>query len=133
MSEVLLTDQNIVELRKLAMMGMQTPITIKRMSVVDTSSTPSTDYGDDEVAYSETTESRISTLKGWFFSVPQTVIETDTGQVVSSNVYRVFLPVGTNIAAGDEVVVGSETYKVIDTNQEATWLPLLRCNLRKRE
>ena len=133
MSEVLLTDRNIEELRKLAMLGMQTKVTIKRRSVVDSSSDPLTDYGDDQVSYTLTSESRISTVKGWFFSVPATAQEPDTGQILTSNVYRVFLPVGTDIQAGDEVIVGASTYIVSDTNAESTWLPLLRCNLRKSE
>lgn len=124
------TDKQMTELRKLAELGMQTEVDIYARSE---GTPPAHDYGDDYLDYTQTNESRKSTVKGWFYSVPAQVQEVDTGMVVTTNTYRLLLPVGTDIDPGDRVVVGSDEYTVSDTDREGTWLPMLTCHLRKRE
>lgn len=125
------TDKQMEAIRGLALLGMVTPIIVERQSQAPVPA--GGDYGDDFLAYTETSESSRTTLKGWFFSTPTRELSVDTGAVVTVNTYRLFLPVGTDIRPGDHVHVGAEDYTVTDTTAEGTWLPLLTCNLRKRE
>lgn len=127
----LLTDKQLERVRSMAVLGMVTPITIERQS--EGTIPVGGDYGDDFTTYTETSESRRTTVKGWFYSTPTEMFSVDTGATVTANTYRLFVPVGTDIAPGDHVHVGSGDYTVIDTTAEGTWLPLLTCNLRKRE
>ena len=130
-----LTDNQLERVRDLALLGMVTPVTIERRS--EGTIPAGGDYGDDFLAYSTTGETRRQTVKGWFFSTPTPQQDVDTGMVVTVNTYRLYLPVGTDIKAGDHVHVGSadprDDYTVSDTTAESTWLPLLTCSLRKRE
>lgn len=123
MPDHLLSDAQMLALQEVALLGMKTPITIQRKATTDTV------YGDlDEVTYAT-----VATAKGWFYSTPTAVRDIDTGSVVTANTYRLYLPIGTNIRDGDQVVVGSEIYTVSDTTKESTWTALLNCSLRKRE
>lgn len=118
----LLSDRQLAALQEIALLGMQTPVTIKRRSV---SESP---YGDDAVSFVT-----VTTTRGWFHSTPTPIQEQDTGSVVTANTYRLFLPVGTDVRDGDQVTVGSTVYIVSDTTSESTWKALLACSLRKRE
>jgi hypothetical protein len=132
--ERFLTQNQLENLRGLALLGMVTPITIERRS--EGSIPTGGDYGDDFLAFSTTTETRRQQVKGWFYSTPTPVQDVDTGMVVTSNTYRLFVPVGTDIKVGDHVHVDTnprDDYTVSDTTAEGTWLPLLTCSLRKRE
>jgi hypothetical protein len=120
----------MIEVRKLAELGMQTEVTIYARSEA---TPPADDYGDDYLDFSETNESRKGTVKGWFYSVPADTQDVDTGMVVTTNTYRLLVPVGTDIDPGDKVTVGADEYIVSDTDREGTWLPMLTCHLRKRE
>jgi len=89
--------------------------------------------GDDSVVFTESTESRRTTVKGWFYSTPTPVQTEEAGAIVTVNTYRMFVPVGTDITDGDEVTVGGEVYSVSDTTVESTWQAMLTCSLRKRD
>lgn len=119
----LLSARQMAALQEVALMGMQTPVTIKRRTTSDTV------YGDkDEVSFTT-----VATALGWFHSTPTPIQEQDTGSVVTANTYRLFLPVGTDVRDGDQITVGSTVYVVSDTTAESTWKALLACSLRKRE
>lgn len=119
----ILSARQMAALQEVALMGMQTPVTIKRRTTSDTA------YGDkDEVSFTT-----VSTALGWFHSTPTPIQEQDTGSVVTANTYRLFLPVGTDVRDGDQITVGSTVYVVSDTTAESTWKALLACSLRKRE
>jgi hypothetical protein len=128
-----LTENQLDRLRDLAMLGMITPVVIERRS--EGAVPVGGDYGDDFLSFTETNASRRQTVKGWFYSTPTPMQEVDSGAVVTANTYRLFLPVGTDISAGDHVYVGPnpDAYTVSDTTAESTWLPLLTCSLRRRE
>lgn len=126
-----LTDNQLQRLRDVAMLGMITPIVIERRS--EGAIPAGGDYGDDFLAYTQTTETKRTEVKGWFYSTPTPLQEVDTGMIVTVNTYRLYVPVGTDVLAGDLVMVGADEYTVSDTTAEGTWLPLLTCTLRKRE
>lgn len=85
-------------------------------------------YGDDIVTYTTGL-----TVKGWLYSTPTPLQEEDWGGLVTANTYRLFVPVGTTIHPGDQVVINSQTFLVSDTTYESTWNVLIRCSLRRRE
>lgn len=125
----LLSANELDALRQVALLGMVTPVYVKRRITSDTA------YGDDD----RVTYTLVATTGGWFFSRPTPVADVDTGALITVNTYRLFVPVGTDILAGDEVSTDSDpsdsdvVYTVTDTTFESTWLPLLTCSLRKRE
>jgi hypothetical protein len=130
----LLTDRQMERVRDMALLGMVTPVTIERRAEgpIPTGG----DYGDDFITYTMTSETRRQVVKGWFNSTPTPVQVVDTGQIVTVNTYRLYLPVGTDIKSGDHVHVATnpiDDYTVSDTTAEGTWLPLLTCSLRKKE
>jgi hypothetical protein len=129
-----LTVNQMNRMRDLALLGMITPVTIERR--VEAPIPVGGDYGDDFLAYNQTTETKRLEVRGWFYSTPTPVQQVDTGQIVTVNTYRLFLPVGTDVKAGDHVHVATnpiDDYTVSDTTGESTWLPLLTCSLRKKE
>lgn len=74
-----------------------------------------------------------SNILGWLFSEPSPVITLNASEQVLVNTYRWFCPVGTDILSGDKLTIGAAEYTVSDTNTESTFLPLLRCSLRRAE
>lgn len=127
----LLSAAQLREVQKVAESGMTTPVTIYRRTAV--SATAGNDYGDDDLAFDETTDSLRGTVKGWLFSTPTPVQVVDSGEVVTVNTYRLYVPVGTDIEPGDNLVIGSDTYTVSDTTGETTWPAVLGVSLRLRE
>lgn len=117
------SDSQMASLRKIALTGMTTKVVIHRR---ETSDDP---YGDDEVV----TYRPIVTTKGWLFSHTSPVQEQDTGSLVTSGNYRLYLYVGTDIKVGDRVIANGDTYVVSDTTSESTWQALMVVALRKRD
>jgi hypothetical protein len=116
-------------IQKTAMLGMQTSVTIWR---------PTTDAGldltDDPYGSSATSPgTNIGTVMGWLHSTPTPMASIDSGQLITINTYRLWVPVGTNIRPRDRVVIGSNTYVVSDTSADETWPALLACSLRLAE
>ena len=134
MTAPLISDSMLASIRKMVIPGFQTNITIYRRSVSELGTTiASNDYGDDEVTFAETTESRKTVVKGWFHSTPTPIQVEEVGALVTVNTYRLFVPVGTDIHDGDRVDVGGDVYTVSDTTAESTWQAMLVCSLRKRD
>lgn len=73
------------------------------------------------------------TVKGWIFSAPAAGASTVGGIIGTLNLYRVFLPVGTDVSPGDRLLVKGSFFELIDTVDESTWLPILRCSARRLE
>jgi hypothetical protein len=109
-------------LRDLTVPSMTTTVLIQHRVVTQNT------YGDDIVSYANG-----DTVKGWMFSTPTPMQEEDSGSLITANTYRLFVPVGTNIDPGDQVVIDTETFLVSDTTFESTWNVMLRCSLRRRE
>lgn len=118
-----LSPSQLAGMRAIANRYMVTAIAIQRRVLTDTV------YGDDE----QTTYTTVANVKGWFYSRPTPVADAASGQLTTVNTYRLLVPVGTNILAGDLVKVGADTYVVSDTTGESTWIAYLNVSLRKRE
>ncbi len=114
-------------------LGMVDDILVLRRTPNTDSGSAANAYGDDAIDYIETQDSHRQWVKGWLYSMPAQVQEIDSGAIITVNTYNLRVPVGTDILAGDEVVIGSDTYTVSSINEENTWKVLIDCNLRKRE
>lgn len=122
-------------LGELARRAMQTPVVINRRNVEYQGSTiVSDDLGDDEVSYDATTESTSTTVYGSLSTnfANNVQVEQD-GALVTIDMYKLILPVGTDIRPGDSVLAGGDTYAVADVSLESTWQALLVVSMRKLE
>lgn len=129
-----LTENQMERVRDVALLGMVTPVVIERRAEAPIPA--GGDYGDDFISYTQTSETKRSEVNGWFYSTPTPVQEVDSGQIITINTYRLFLPVGTDVLPGDLIHVAvnpTGDYVVSDTTAEGSWLPLLTCSLRKKE
>lgn len=127
----LLSAEELLQVQKVAELGMVTTVVIHRRSVT-TPTVEANDYGDDEVSFSTTGGGSI-TVKGWLSSRPVEMPDPSGGALVTTTTYRLFLPVGTPVSPGDQVTVGSREFTVSDTTAESTWPALLTVSLRGRE
>lgn len=126
----LLTPEELRQIQLTAELGMTSTVKIQRRTV-GTPTVEANDYGDDEVTYKPATKT--TTVKGWLMSKPADMPSDENGQIVTVNTYRLVVPVGTDIRAGDRVTIGSRKFTVIDTTAESTWPALLAVSLRGRE
>jgi hypothetical protein len=121
MTTPLVSASEMAALQDLALTGMQTPVAIYDRSTVETA-----DGQEDIWTYGRT-------VNGWLHSTPTPMITLVSGEMVTVNTYRLFLPVDTTILAGDHVTIGAKNYVVSDTTEEDTWQPLLNVSLRLAE
>jgi hypothetical protein len=84
------------------------------------------DSGDTTYEYRET-------VKGWIFSAPTSGAQAVAGVIGTLSLYRVFLAVGTEVSPGDRLYIKGAFFELIDTVDESTWLPILRCSARRLE
>ena len=127
--EPLISDLQVASLREIAERGLKDDVTIYKRGRVSDDSDPANVYGDD----AETWVAQVPTVKGWVFSTPTPTLSTSMSRMVLLNTYRLFLPVGTNVTSGDQVEIRGQRYVVSDTIEESSWLPILRCSLRRAE
>jgi hypothetical protein len=73
------------------------------------------------------------TIKGWVYSTPSSSAAEVGFTIGTLNLYRLFVPVGSDVEPGDRLKIDGNDFLVIDTINESTWLPLLRCSLRRLE
>jgi hypothetical protein len=121
----LVTPSQMNALSKVVEEGMITDVTIINHS---TSDSP---YSDDE--YVSETESNRQTVKGWLREVPAGTIDVVSGVMANMGMYRLFLPIGTQIENGDRVIVNGEQWVVQDTNADTTYQVTLRVSLARAE
>jgi len=125
----LISDRQMAAIRDLAKKGMVTSVDIYRRDA--TVPTGSDDYGDN-VEYNQTSESRRTTVQGWLYTVPATEPGVNVGAVVTTQTWALRVPVGTEVAVGDRVVVGSDDFYVTGLDDVKTLVPYITCNLRRR-
>ena len=128
MTQPLVTDAQVAALRSVAERGLKDTVTVYRRTAL-AESDPDNIYGDD----TETWVAQSPTVKGWLFSTPSPSIDEFNGRMALVNTYRLFLPVGTEVESGDQVDINGHRFVVSDTVEESTWLPILRCSLRRAE
>jgi hypothetical protein len=119
----LVSNAELASLRGVIEMGMVATVTILKRQTADNV------YGDDQ------TETWVagSAVKGWLRTVPEGTIDVVSGVQADVAIYRLFVPVGTDIANNDKVRIESRDYIVTDTNKESTYQVALKCSLRRAE
>ena len=127
------SEGELASIRGLAELGMQSEVTIKKRVPVTNEADPYNVYGDDAVDHIASLVPEEAVVKGWLFSHPSPVITVVGGKMALINTYRLFVPVGTDVAPGDHAIVGGNKFLVSDTVAESTWLPLLNVSLRRIE
>jgi len=112
-------------LSKVVEEGMITDVTIVNHTTADNP------FSDDE--YVQETVSQRQTVKGWLREVPAGTIDVVSGVMASVGIYRLFLPIGTQIQNGDRVIVNNEQYVVEDTNDDTSYQVTLKVSLKRAE
>ena len=125
----LITTKQMEAIRAMAQKGMISTVEIYRRDAVVP--TGSNDYGDN-VEYNETTESRRATVQGWLYTASATGPEVDNAAIVTDQMWALRLPIGTEIATGDRVVVDGSDFYVVSTDKVKTYAPYITANLRRR-
>jgi hypothetical protein len=118
----LISQKQLTAMRKVAESAFNTDVQIWRRGSADNA------YEDDV----ETWTYR-ETIKGWIYSTPTSSASVEGGVIGTLNLYRLFIPVGSAVSPGDKLKISGNFFLVIDTIDESTWLPLLRCSLRRLE
>jgi hypothetical protein len=115
----LVTDEMYVALRGFAYQGLQTPVSILRREVVENP------YGDDSEVWAEE-----SSTWGWIRQMNDPSIVAQNGVAQTTGVFRLELPVGTDVRPGDMVGVEGATYMVENTSVEDTVQVFLEVYIR---
>ena len=115
----LISDSQMAALRKTAELGMIATVAIYYHTVLET---------EDG---SESAWVLGGTTKGWLYNKPDANTQVVAGGQGHIEVYRLYLPVGTELDYNDRVVIGGHTYTVIDSTGESTWLPLLEATIKR--
>jgi hypothetical protein len=119
----LVSDGQLAALRGVIETGMITDVSILSRSTADNA------YGDDQSeSWAATT-----TVKGWLRTVPEGTIDIISGVQADVSIYRLFVPVGTDIKNNDRVMIDGRRFIVTDTNVESTYKVALKCSLRRAE
>lgn len=119
----LVSDSQMVALRSVAKLGMQTDVLILKRTAADDP------FGDD----STPTWTPAETVKGWLRGAVAGEIRQAgamTGLVAG---YRLFVPIGTDVHNGDRVRIEGNDFTVQDTNIESTWRVVMRCEVERVE
>lgn len=119
----LINASELAAVRETAESGMITDVTIKRSSIVETPEG------------SEDRWTTVVTVKGWLTEQtrPGAALGEVGGVQAVAGVYRLFVPVGTDIQANDQVLVNGGIFIVQYTDAEGTYLPMLTAILRRAE
>jgi hypothetical protein len=130
----LLSDSQLSAVQRVAKLGMQTDVTIFRRSSTTGLELTDDPYGST-VSYAELPETatQTATVKGMLHSAVVPTTDVDSGQLVTVNTFRLWVPVGTDIRPGDQVQIAGNIYQVTDTTADQTWPPFLECSLRRSE
>lgn len=85
-------------------------------------------FSDDSETYPDDPN---ETVDGWLRVQPDHDLTVERGAVVHSEEARLFVPRATTLSRGDKVVVGGESYYVVDANTNNTYRVLTRAALRR--
>lgn len=106
----LVTDDMLDTLRGFADQGLQRPFTVLRKQAV-----VANPYGDDTEEWVEQTSTW-----GWLKMVNSPYLSENSGLVAGLSIYRLELPIDTDVAVGDMIGGEGSTYVVQDTNNDDT-------------
>ena len=119
----LVSNSQMASLRSVAVLGMQTDVTILNLVRVND---PFSDEGSQ--SWTETV-----TVKGWLRGAVAGDIRRAGGMSGLVAGYRLFVPIDAPITNGDRVRIEGNDFTVQDTNIESTWRVVMRCELERVE
>lgn len=123
----LLSASALAAIQSVGEQGMTSDVEIFRESV-----DLGLDLTDDEYGSKATIATvASSTVSGWLVGRWSDVRNSGVGDMDTTTVYRLRLPVGTEISPGDRVVISGNSYSVIDVGNDQTWQEWLTCVLRR--
>lgn len=114
-------------IQKLGEKGMNIDVLIRRKSAQ--AKDPSNPYGDEDVVYEAI--SAAITVKGWLVPQLSKQLTQSGGETNATGDFKLRVPVGTDIDPEDEVVIGGETYRVVDSTNEQSWPEWTTAQLRR--
>lgn len=119
----LISPSEMEALRRIPLMGMQTPVSILKYSAIQR------DGADDQMVWLET-----ETVNGWIWEPPDYPAGGVVGGVIAdAPSFRVYLPVGVSVDVGDRIGADGVIYNVMNTNIANTFMPMLRLAVRRAE
>lgn len=118
----LLSASQLTAIQNLGELGMTSAVTIYSIE---------TNTDDDPYGSASITSTTGTTVSGWLVGRWATDRGQGAGDVDTTTMYRLRLPVGTLIEPGWEVEVGSHRYHVIDAGTDQTWPEWLACTLNR--
>lgn len=123
----LLSASELSAIQALGIEGMTASVEIFP-SIYDTGG----DLTDDPYGSSLTFATTASaTVSGWLVGHWEDSRNTDVGDLNTTTVYRLRLPVGTSIDVGWHVEINDNTYLVIDAGTDQTWPEWLTCVVKR--
>jgi hypothetical protein len=119
----LVSDAELAALGEIVEQGMQTPVTVLRMTEV------TREDSDPQRVWTEILET-----KGWLWEPPEFPTGGDVGGVAgTANAHLLRLPLGTDAHTGDRIGVNGDLFEVLDDNSSDTYQTYLRLALRRVE
>ena len=117
----LVSDSEMAAIRQTAESGMVTTVVIKRRTLIEN------DYGSQE------SYATVATVQGWMTELTPTgaSIGEVGGVQALAGVYRLFVPVGTDVQPEDQVLIGGLTFMVQHSDEGGTYLPFLTVIMRR--
>ncbi len=129
MTAPLLSAAQLTSIQALGESGMTTTVEIYP-SVYDTG----LDLNDDPYGSSlEFATTASDTVKGWLVGTWALQRDAQLGDVNSTTLYHLRLPVGTSIQPGWLVKVEGREYLVEDSGTDQTWPEWLTCTLKRKK
>lgn len=117
----LVSPSELDALRQVAESSFPTPVTIYRYTRATTSEG------------SVQTWDVVTTVKGWLKEENTPPVGDVGGVQATVPAYRLNVPVGTDLQAGDRTLIGGVIYEVNDSNSEDSYLTHITARLRRRE
>ena len=118
----LISDSELGALQDLVLSGLKTTVYVYNRSTVQTEDGQETGYP---------TSPSFSVL-GWLYEITPnaTAMSSINGGETLSEIFRLLVPIGTNINPGDKIVIGAGTYYTQHTNADNTYPTSLSVALR---
>lgn len=124
----LLSASELGAIQAIGITGMITPVTI-----FPESGELGLELTDDPYGSSAEISPTGTTVNGWLVGRWQNDRDSGFGDIDTTTIYRLRLPVGTAIGPGYDVEIGGHRYHVVDTGNDQTWPEWLNCSLLRNK
>lgn len=125
----LLTSSQLASIQTLGLSGMTTSVGIYP-TTLDTGLDNSDDAYGSTLTYAS---SPSATVLGWLVGTWATSRDTGIGDINTTTLYKLRLPVGTTIRQGWVVKISGNEYLVEDAGTDQTWPEWLTCMVKRNK